>query len=72
MIDDRLDPYSSRYFPREARTEQLASLVRQERQVEKIIRARTWGLVVERCGDMHADFENALDDWRKGRETGLS
>jgi hypothetical protein len=68
VIDDRLDPYSSRYFPREARTEQLAALIRQERQVEKIIRARTWGLVGERCGDMNADSEMALNEWRKGRE----
>jgi hypothetical protein len=68
VIDDRLDPYSSRYFPREARTEQLAALIRQERQVEKIIRARTWGLVGERCGDMNADSEMALNEWRKRRE----
>lgn len=68
VIDDRLDPYSSRYFPREARTEQLAALVRMERQVEKIIRARTWGLVMERCGDVNSDSEVALDEWRKSRE----
>ena len=70
VIDDRLDPYSSRYFPREARTEELARLVRMERQVEKIIRARTWALVRERCGDVNEDFEVALDEWRKSREQG--
>ena len=48
VVDDRLDPYSSRFFPGEARTERLAEIVRQERQVEKIIKARTWGLVEER------------------------
>jgi TPP-dependent trihydroxycyclohexane-1,2-dione (THcHDO) dehydratase len=68
VIDDRLDPYSSRYFPREARTEQLAALVRMERQVERIIRARTWGLVMERCGDVNVDSDAALDEWRKSRE----
>ena len=50
VVDDRLDPYSSRFFPKEARTERLAEIVRQERQVERIIRSRTWGLVEERCG----------------------
>jgi hypothetical protein len=68
VVDDRLDPYSSRFFPREARTERLAALVRQERQVERIIRTRTWGLVAERCGEVVDDWEMALNDWRKDRE----
>ncbi|KAL4910635.1 hypothetical protein BDW74DRAFT_1013 [Aspergillus multicolor] len=50
VVDERLDPYSARFFPREARTESLANLVRNQRSVEEIIRARTWGLVLERCG----------------------
>ena len=45
LVDERLDPYSGRYFPREARTEQLALLMRNERMVESIIRSRTWSLV---------------------------
>lgn len=64
VIDDRLDPYSSRYFPREARTEKLASIIRQERGVENIVRARTWGLVGERCGEVIEDWQLALDDWK--------
>jgi hypothetical protein len=68
VIDDRLDPYSSRFFPREARTERLAVIIRQERQVERIIRTRTWGLVAERCGEVADDWEAALNEWRKGRE----
>lgn len=68
VIDERLDPYSSRFFPREARTERLAQLVRQERGVENIVRARSWGLVRERCGEDWRDWEEALNDWRKGRE----
>ncbi|KAK0115203.1 hypothetical protein ONS96_013669 [Cadophora gregata f. sp. sojae] len=68
VVDERLDPYSSRFFPREARTERLAALVRQERGVENIIRARSWGLVSERCGEDWRDWEEALNDWRKGRE----
>ncbi|KAG4441193.1 hypothetical protein IFR05_003311 [Cadophora sp. M221] len=68
VVDERLDPYSSRFFPREARTERLAAVVRQERVVENIIRARSWGLFSERCGEDWRDWEEALNDWRKGRE----
>ncbi|KHN98616.1 uncharacterized protein MAM_03740 [Metarhizium album ARSEF 1941] len=49
IVDERLDPYSGRLFPRESRTQILASLIRQERGVEEIIRNRTWSVVQERC-----------------------
>lgn len=68
VVDERLDPYSSRVYPREARTDRLAALVRQERGVENIVRARSWGLVRERCGDDWRGWEEALNDWRKGNE----
>ena len=64
IVNERLDPYSARYFPREARTEALAGLIRNERMVESIIRSRTWSLVGERCENEGVAFENALDDWR--------
>lgn len=64
VVNERLDPYSARYFPREARTEQLATLLRQERGVESIVRSRTWGLVRERCGDDIEDADTALNQWR--------
>lgn len=64
VVNERLDPYSARFFPREARTESLANLVRNQRTVEEIIRARTWGLVTERCGGSSTSWENALDSWR--------
>lgn len=70
VVDERLDPYSARYFPRDSRTEKLAALVRQERAVENIIRARSWGLVVERCGDDLSEWDEALNNWRKGRGKG--
>lgn len=70
VVDERLDPYSGRFFPREARTEVLANLIRNERSVEGIIRARTWGLVNERCGDAGIGWEEALNRWRADRETG--
>ncbi|KAK4188408.1 caffeine-induced death protein 2 [Podospora australis] len=66
VIDERLDPYSARYFPREPRTEQLASILRQEMGVENIIRARTWDIIKERCGDPTAtSWEEALAQWRR-------
>lgn len=65
LVDERLDPYSGRYFPREARTESLAMLMRNERAVEKIIRSRTWGLIGERCGVSSVDAEKGFDQWRE-------
>lgn len=67
VVDERLDPYSARFFPREPRTESLAFLIRNERSVEQIIRARTWGLVTERCGDSAGDWEEALNRWRESK-----
>lgn len=63
-VDDRLDPYV-RYRFREGRTEMLANVIRQERGVERIVRARSWDLVNERCGGDVLDWEEALDNWRK-------
>ncbi len=65
VIDERLDPYSGRYFPRDTRTESLAALMRNERMVESIIRSRTWGLVGERCENGGEDADTALDEWRR-------
>ncbi|KAI1817839.1 caffeine-induced death protein 2 [Poronia punctata] len=70
VVDERLDPYSARYFPREPRTQKLALLLRQERSVENIVRSRTWGMVQERCGNgSFQDAETAFDQWRRGRES---
>ena len=69
VVNERLDPYSARYFPREPRTEQLAALLRQERGVETIVRARTWGLVKERCHDATDDADEALNQWRDRQAT---
>lgn len=68
VIDERLDPYSGRYFPREARTESLAILMRNERTVEKIIQTRTWSLIGERCGVGGDSAEEAFDKWRKRQD----
>ncbi|KAH6646274.1 caffeine-induced death protein 2 [Truncatella angustata] len=65
IVNERLDPYSARYFPTEPRTQQLAQLLRQERSVETIVRARTWGLVRERCSDSADSSDQALNQWRE-------
>ena len=49
-VDERLDPYSARFWPTEPRTQALANLVRTECGVEDIVRARTWEVVTRRCG----------------------
>ncbi|KAJ5762238.1 uncharacterized protein N7511_005620 [Penicillium nucicola] len=66
VVDERLDPYSARFFPREARTESLANLIRNERTIEDIIRARTWGMVSEKCSGS-TTWQEALDSWRHDR-----
>ncbi|CAK1356283.1 hypothetical protein CB0940_00095 [Cercospora beticola] len=71
IIDERLDPYSARYFPQNTRTESLASLIRNERMVENIIRARTWGLVGERCDNETTDADKALNAWRRRTATSM-
>ncbi|KAF4978912.1 hypothetical protein FZEAL_4798 [Fusarium zealandicum] len=66
VVDERLDPYSGRFFPREARTERLASLVRQERGVEGVVRHRTWEVIQQRCGGNSFDtWEDAVSEWKK-------
>lgn len=67
VVNERLDPYSARFFPQEARTTQLAMLIRQEQGVENIVRARTWGLVRERCGAPAEDWQTALANWRRDK-----
>jgi hypothetical protein len=69
VVDERLDPYSARFFPREARTEKLVMVIRQERGVENIIRARTWGIIKERCKDPVEEWEQALANWRREKKT---
>lgn len=65
VVNERLDPYSGRYFPRDTRTEALAALIRNERMVEGIIRQRTWEIVGERCENAGVGWEEGIDEWRK-------
>lgn len=68
MIDERLDPYSARYFPQQTRQETLINVLRNERGVERIIRSRTWALLGERCGLTELTSDQALDAWRNRQQ----
>ena len=66
VVDERLDPYSGRYFPRETRREVLEGVVRNEGVVEGIVRERSWRLVGERCeGFRGGNWEEEFGKWRK-------
>lgn len=73
VIDERLDPYSGRFFPQEPRTELLASLLRNENAVENIVRDRTWRILNERCNGLdpsQSGWQEAFEKWQdslKGR-----
>ena len=68
-VDERLDPYSGRYFPRETQGELLASVLRNERGIEGVIRERSWNLVKERCeGTSSSSAEVALENWRRRQQ----
>ncbi|KAL2419386.1 hypothetical protein ABEF95_001075 [Exophiala dermatitidis] len=67
IVDERLDPYSGRFFPKEPRTEQLAALLRNENAVESIVRNRTWGVIAERCEGVDGSWEEMFDKWRESK-----
>lgn len=68
IVNERLDPYSGRFFPRESRGEMLASVLRNENAVEQIIRSRTWGIVQDRCeGVTEGTWDESVDKWREGK-----
>jgi hypothetical protein len=68
IVNERLDPYSGRFFPRESRAENLAGVLRNENAVEQIIRSRTWSIVQERCeGVDQGSWGEAVNKWRDGK-----
>ena len=67
VVDERLDPYSGRFFPKEPRTEMLASVLRNENAVENIVRDRTWRIMKERCNALdpsQTGWQDAFRSWR--------
>lgn len=71
-VDERLDPYSARdySYTRASAAEELRGVLATERVVEGIVRARTWGVVRERCtgGDVGRGWEEEWEEWRRGEE----
>ncbi|KAJ2980824.1 hypothetical protein NQ176_g2415 [Zarea fungicola] len=65
VVDERLDPYSGRFYPRESRTEALAATLRQERVVEDIVRHRTWEVIQDRCEAPPRDWQSAIAGWKE-------
>jgi hypothetical protein len=69
--NERLDPYSGRFFERESRAKELAEVVSRERRVEGIVRGRTWDVVGRRCGGNLAigeRWEEGMETWRRESE----
>lgn len=69
VVDERLDPYSGRWTPRESRTEELARRLRTEREVERIVRGTTWRVLGERCAGLSeaGGWEGEMERWRRAR-----
>jgi hypothetical protein len=72
IVDERLDPYSGRFFPREARTQSLALLMRQERAVENIVRSRTWDVIQSRCSASSQSWQDAMSNWEAAQKLSQS
>lgn len=64
VVNERLDPYSGRFFPKEPRTEQLAGVLRNENAVENIVRERTWRIMNERCNGLDPSLRGWQDAFR--------
>ncbi|KAK6363696.1 hypothetical protein TWF730_001116 [Orbilia blumenaviensis] len=66
IVDERLDPYSGRFFPTESRTQVLAGVVRNERGVEEIVRERTWEVIKTRSTDGMGGktWQEAYAEWK--------
>ena len=66
-IDERLDPYSGRFFPKEPRAEVLAGVLRNENAIEGIVRERVWRVLGERC-EGFADgrpWQDSMERWER-------
>lgn len=69
VVNERLDPYSGRFFPREPRTEMLADLLRSESAVENIVRDRTWRILNERCNGLDPSQQGWHEAFKKWQDT---
>lgn len=69
-IDNRSDPYSGTSSI-QTKSEILNAILRQESQVELIVRSRTWSIMNEKCGRDSRSWEQTLHEWKIGREQGM-
>lgn len=67
-VDERLDPYSSRFLPDESVAQVLRDVLRQEYQVEHIVRNRTWSVIIERCGHNYEHWEQDFTEWKQNQD----
>ncbi|KAL5614483.1 hypothetical protein BROUX41_004588 [Berkeleyomyces rouxiae] len=65
VVDERLDPYSGRFFPTQTRTEKLSALLKLEENVEHIVRMRTWEVVKSKCAGSEVSGQQAFAAWQK-------
>ena len=49
VVNERLDPYSARFEVRESRQDRLKRAIREEWEIEGIVRARSWTVLRTRC-----------------------
>ena len=69
--NERLDPYSGRFFKLESRSEELADMIARESKVEDIVRERSWEAVMNRCGGVmtgQRGWEREMNAWRETNE----
>lgn len=66
-INERVDPYSARFNPRESRAEKLARTVHMEEEIEDIVRHRTWEVVQNKCAVPLTPWQSAVEQWKKNK-----
>ncbi|KAI1006908.1 hypothetical protein K3495_g1314 [Podosphaera aphanis] len=65
IVDERLDPYATRSHPVETKADKLNTIIKQEKDVERIVRDRSWKLINDRCGDDWSSWEDSLNLWKQ-------
>lgn len=66
-VDERLDPYSARFFPKEPRTERLGLWLRNESMIEEIVRERSWDVLKSRCSGVEGGWKAAYGEWQDAK-----
>ncbi|RKF56250.1 Caffeine-induced death protein 2 [Erysiphe neolycopersici] len=65
VVDDHLDPYSTRSSPTQTEAQMLSDVLRLENRVEDIIRNRTWEVICERCDLNSKCWKNNFSEWKR-------